>query len=246
MLLTLGIAGCGGESTDEAAPSTSASGPEQTRPNASGLEAIDPTDTTEAAPDGSAANSSATTPTTTTTSVAGDGPDLPEGADPGFAAPTIGRVGDGPTTTSGAGQTQLTIAPPPAEGDPPPDLAPARPDDSVVAALPLPDEAIDRGPDPASVQKGEFDDVNESGEPVELDRSALLACGHLEVALTELDEGDEATAASRLTDASRAAGESSTPAAADLSAIIDAARSSGDGSDLFSGLRLCTQFGYEV
>ncbi len=96
--------------------------------------------------------------------------------------------------------------------------------------------------------------INEAGEAHRLDEAAALACGHVEVALTSIDEGRTAEAVERLRASSTMAADTSVEALKPWTAILgDSAAelesngpSGTDVSPLLAFLTTCTQGGYEL
>lgn len=96
--------------------------------------------------------------------------------------------------------------------------------------------------------------INEAGEANRLDEPAALACGNVELALTDIDEGRPDQAADHLKLASTMAADSLVPAMDAWFPILDEAASRVAASDLSSGnmsallafLSTCTQGGYEL
>ena len=94
--------------------------------------------------------------------------------------------------------------------------------------------------------------LNESGEENVFDEAANLACADVEVALTALDEGRVANAATRVGSASERAASSRVATIDDWHPILrDAAdqietEGPGDVAPLLAFLSTCTQGGYEL
>lgn len=201
---------------------------ESARPEASGSPAPSDVVSTEVTHDDAISTAEAPPPTSDTPTSAAPPPatsspaaTLAEGSTTISDPPVVATE---PRTTSTAPADQL------------PELAP-------VAA---PAGPLDAGPDPEQVTKGEFDGVNEVGERVDLDESGALACADVEVGLAWLEEGENDRARGRLTTAGERARASSTASIEAEASAIDDALASGDVSDLWRVLQVCTSLGFEV
>ncbi len=87
---------------------------------------------------------------------------------------------------------------------------------------------------------------NEAGELRQLDESASLACGDVEVAVTAFDEGDVDMAKQRM---SRAAERAAASAVAGMAPWADSLSDGADSADpavLVAFLSACTEGGYEL
>lgn len=91
--------------------------------------------------------------------------------------------------------------------------------------------------------------TNGQGELVGLDESASLACANIEIALTELDEGNGVAAAGQVTTAAERAGSSEMPSVQAWSeplaaAVIDGAVT--EFAPLVGFISVCAEGGYEL
>lgn len=115
--------------------------------------------------------------------------------------------------------------------------------DNVLDAI----EPIDSDIDLSTDRNGRT--TNESGELVGLDEPASLACANIEIALTALDEGDEAAAAAQVVSAAERAGSSQMPSVQAWSSPL--AESINDGAvaefaPLIGFISVCAEGGYEL
>ena len=91
--------------------------------------------------------------------------------------------------------------------------------------------------------------TNEAGELVGLDEPASLACANIEIALTALDEGDDATAAAQVSSASERAGSSEMASVQAWSGPLAAAITDGavtEFAPLIGFISVCAEGGYEL
>jgi len=107
---------------------------------------------------------------------------------------------------------------------------------------PTPDEAI-------GIRDGQR--INEAGEANQLDQSASLACGDVEIALTALDEGRSAAARGLLASAAQRASVSSNTSISGWHDELELAANlipddDPEPTSLFGFLTSCTQGGYEL
>lgn len=87
---------------------------------------------------------------------------------------------------------------------------------------------------------------NEAGELRQLDESASLACGDVEVAVTAFDEGDIDGAKERMSRAAERAGKSSVAGMQPWATTLADGADSGDAAVLVAFLSACTEGGYEL
>ena len=181
----------------------------------------------------------------------------------GEAAGRAGKPRRGRAATTKQARSPLTREPTDPDGKPGEVVAEIREelDDEPVSgdeALDGLDEPLDEEPSNAEIRDARQDREdaetavldgprNESGEFVELDEAASLACADTERALTALDEGDAAAAVADATSAAGRADESGIAAISEWSeALGDWTGADGDPAVLLGFLSVCTDGGYEL
>ncbi len=123
------------------------------------------------------------------------------------------------------------------------EAAPVEQSEEILDAV----EIVDTKGDVADDRDGRS--RNSSGELTILDDSASLACGHTEVALTHLDEGNGSIAIERIWSASIQAGESGIATIQEWKEPLAAVVADGSVTDLaplIGFISVCAEGGYEL